>query len=159
DKPIRDAAQALIQKSSQAGVLLALNQQVYQALSQIDAADADPATRHYLERTLLQYRLAGVDKDETTRARIRELQDKATILTLTFGRSVQENVNTVIVEDPSELEGLPDDYLKAHQPGEDGKIILTTDFPDYLPVMTFAHSGDLRRRMFLAYNTRAFPAN
>ncbi len=25
--------------------------------------------------------------------------------------------------------------------------------------MTFAQSGDLRRRMFLAYNTRAFPSN
>ena len=27
------------------------------------------------------------------------------------------------------------------------------------PVMTFAKSGELRERMFLAYNTRAYPAN
>ena len=45
---------------------------------------ADPATRHYVERTLLQYRLAGVDKDDATRARLRELQDKATLLGLTI---------------------------------------------------------------------------
>ena len=38
-------------------------------------------------------------------------------------------------------------------------MVLTTDYPDYLPVMTFAASDALRRRMFLAYNTRAFPAN
>jgi thimet oligopeptidase len=159
DKAIRDMAQSLAQKIAQAGVQLGLNQQVYQALNQIDPESADEATRHYLERTLLQYRLAGVDKDEATRARIKDLQDKATVLALSFGRNVQENVNTVVVEDPIELEGLPDDYRQAHQPGEDGKITLTTNFPDYLPVMTFAKSAALRRRMFVAFNTRAYPQN
>ena len=51
---------------------------------------ADPATRHYLERTLLEYRLAGVDKDDATRAKIRALQDKLTSLTLTFGRNIAD---------------------------------------------------------------------
>jgi thimet oligopeptidase len=159
DKPVRDTAQALLQKISQAGVELSLNRDVYQALAKIDASGADAATKHYLDRTLLQYRLAGVDKDDATRAKIKELQDQATMTSLNFGRNVQEGGNTVTVDDAAELEGLPPDFLEAHQPGEDGKITLTTDFPDYLPVMTFARSGELRRKMFLAYNTRAFPAN
>ena len=159
EKAIRDAAQALTQKIAQAGVQLGLNQQVYQALNQIDPESGDDATRHYLARTLLQYRLAGVDKDEATRNRIKELQDKATMISLSFGRNVQEDVKTVIVEDPAQLDGLPEDYLQAHQPGEDGKITLTTDFPDYLPVMTFAHSPTLRQKMYLAYNSRAYPQN
>ncbi|MGC2162307.1 MAG: M3 family metallopeptidase [Silvibacterium sp.] len=168
DKAVRDTAQAQAQKISQAGVELALNQNVYQALSQISAEDADPATRHYLDRTLLQYRLAGVDKDEPTRTRLKELQDKATLLSLTFSRNVQEGGNTVTIEDPAELNGLPPDFLESHKPVPPasetdsetaGKITLTTDFPDYVPVMTFAKSHDLRKRMFLAYNTRAFPQN
>ena len=159
DKAVRDAAQAQAQKISQVVVELALNRPVYDALSAIDAAAADPATRHYLDRTLLQYRLAGVDRDEPTRARLKELQDKATLLSLTFSRNVQEGGNTVTIDDPTELDGLPPDFLEAHKPGPDGRVILTTDFPDYLPVMTFARSHDLRRRMFLAYNTRAFPQN
>jgi thimet oligopeptidase len=159
DKAIRDTARDLTQIIAQAGVALALNQQVYQALREVNPESADDATRHYLERTLLQYRLAGVDKDEAIRARIKGLQDKATLLSLTFNRNVQENVNTVTVEDPAELYGLPKDFLQAHPPGADGKITLSTDFPDYLPVMTFAQSAPIRRRMFLAYNTRAFPQN
>ena len=159
DKAVRDTAQSLLQKISQAGVELSLNRDVYQALDKIDAVEADAATKHYLERTLLQYRLAGVDKDDATRARIKELQDRATMAALSFGRNVQEGGNTIAVEDASQLEGLPPDYLETHKPGDDGKIKLTTDFPDYLPLMTFAKSNDLRRRMFLAYNTRAFPAN
>jgi thimet oligopeptidase len=159
EKDVRDAAQNLLQKIAQAGVELSLNRDVYNALSAIDATPADAATRHYLDRTLLQYRLAGVDKDDATRARIKELSDQATLLSLTFARNVQEGGNTVAVQDAAELEGLPPDFLASHQPGPDGAITLTTDYPDYLPVMTFARSADLRRRMFLAYNTRAFPAN
>ncbi len=159
EKPVRNAAQELLQKIAQAGVELSLNRDVYQALARIDASETDAAARHYLDRTLLQYRLAGVDKDDATRARIKELQDQATLLSLTFARNVQEGGHRVEVKDRAELEGLPPDFLAAHPPNEDGRIVLTTDFPDYMPVMTFARSADLRRRMFLAYQTRAYPAN
>ncbi|HYK34916.1 M3 family metallopeptidase [Alloacidobacterium sp.] len=159
DKKIRDKAQALTQKIAEAGTLLALNQGVYSALNAMDLTGADDANRHYVERTLLQYRLAGVDKDEATRKKIKDLQDKTTLLSLTFGRNVQENVNRVQIGNVKELEGLPEDYINGHPPDERGRITLTTDYPDYIPVMTFARSADLRLRMFLAYNTRAYPAN
>jgi thimet oligopeptidase len=158
-KPVRDKAQQLAQRVAEAATALSLNQEVYRALAAVDASNADDATRHYVERTLLQYRLAGVDKDEPTRAKLRELQDKATLLSLTIGRNVQEGANKVEITDLSELEGLPEDFRKHHPADETGKVVLTTDYPDYLPVMTFAASDALRRRMFLAYNTRAFPAN
>jgi thimet oligopeptidase len=158
-KPVRDKAQQLAQRVAEAATALSLNQEVYRALAAVDASKADDATRHYVERTLLQYRLAGVDKDEPTRAKLRELQDKATLLGLTIGRNVQEGTQTVVVVDLSELDGLPEDFRKHHPADETGKVVLTTDYPDYLPVMTFAASDALRRRMFLAYNTRAFPAN
>jgi thimet oligopeptidase len=158
-KPVRDKAQQLAQRVAEAATALSLNQDVYRALASVDAASADPATRHYVERTLLQYRLAGVDKEDATRAKLRELQDKATLLSLTISRNVQEGTLKVEVADMSEFEGLPEDFRRNHPPDETGKVVLTTDYPDYLPVMTFAKSDALRRRMFLAYNTRAFPAN
>ena len=158
-KPVRDKAQQLAQRVAEAATALSLNQAVYKALASVDAAHADPGTRHYVERTLLQYRLAGVDKDDATRAKLRELQDKATLLSLTIGRNVQEGGNRVEITDLGELEGLPEDFRRNHPADESGKVVLTTDYPDYLPVMTFAASDALRGRMFLAYNTRAFPAN
>lgn len=158
-KAVRDKAQEMAQRVAEAATALSLNQAVYRALAAVDVAQADDATRHYVERTLLQYRLAGVDKDEATRAKLRELQDKATLLSLTMGRNVQEGTQTVEVTEPGELDGLPEDFRRNHPPDETGKVVLTTDFPDYMPVMTFAASDALRRRMFLAYNTRAYPAN
>lgn len=159
NKTVRDTANTLVQKISEAGVALSLNQPVYKALASIDATKADPATRHYLERTLLEYRLAGVDKDDATRKRITQLQERITQLSLTFGKNVQEDVKTVIVHNPDELAGLPADYIAQHKPTAEGTIKLTTDFPDMTPVMTYAKSASLRREMYLAYSTRAYPAN
>ena len=62
-KEVRDAAQALAQHAAEANTALSLNQEVYHALVALDMSSADPATRYYVQRTLLEYRLAGVDKD------------------------------------------------------------------------------------------------
>jgi len=56
------------------------------------------------------------------------------------------------------LDGLPADYVARHARGG-WKIVLTTDEPDYRPVMTYAKSADLRHQMYLAYNGRAYPEN
>ncbi len=159
DKAVRDKARELTQVVAEAATTLSLNHDVYRALVAMDLSSADPGTSHYVNQTLLNYRLAGVDKDDATRAHLRELSDKATELSLTFAKHVQENVNRVEVRDPAELEGLPQDYIRNHPPDEKGVITLTTDFPDMQPVMTFATNANLRLRMFLAYNTRAYPAN
>src|SRR5271163_5374132 len=73
DAAIRDRAQALVQKASAASTALSLNTAVYHALSAVDVSGADPATQYYAKRTLLEFRLAGVDKDEATRAKIKAL--------------------------------------------------------------------------------------
>src|ERR1700722_19066455 len=67
NKAVRDQAQDEAQRISQAGTALSLNRDVYLALSAIDLTGANEPTKHYVERTLLGYRLAGVDKDDATR--------------------------------------------------------------------------------------------
>jgi thimet oligopeptidase len=158
-KEVRDAGQALVQKVQQAASALALNQEVYRALVAVDVSHADSATRHYMERTLLEYRLAGVDKDATTRAEIKKRFDHITEAQLKFGRNVQENPNHVVVKDKSELAGLPADFVAAHPPAADGSVSFNTDETDSTPIMTYAASEDLRKKMYMAYNTRAYPEN
>jgi thimet oligopeptidase len=162
DKAVRDQAQLEAQRVAMAGSALSLNRAVYDALAAIRLDEASPATKHYVERTLLGYRLSGVDKDEATRDRLHALHDKATQLSLEFSRNIQEGGKTMEAS-PEELEGLPADYIARHpaQKAENGgsQVTLTTDPPDMMPVMTFAASAALRERMFLAYNTRAYPQN
>ncbi|MGD0345312.1 MAG: M3 family metallopeptidase [Terracidiphilus sp.] len=162
DKAVRDQAQMEAQRVAMAGSALSLNRNVYDALVAIKLEGASPATKHYVERTLLGYRLSGVDKDAATRERLHALHDKATQLSLAFSRNIQEGGKTIEAT-PEELEGLPADYIARHpaQKTESGgsQVTLTTDPPDMMPVMTFAASAELRKKMFLAYNTRAYPEN
>ncbi len=169
DKAVRDRAQMEAQRVAQAASALSLNRAVYEALAAITlegagALDgAGAATKHYVERTLLSYRLAGVDKDQATREHLHALHDKATQLSLEFSRNIQEDARTIEATE-AELDGLPADYIARHQvqktgPNAKGRITLSTDQPDMQPVMTFASGAALRERMFLAYNTRAYPSN
>jgi thimet oligopeptidase len=158
DKGVRDAAQMAVQRVSMAGAALSLNRGVYDALAAMDLTGASAATKHYVERTLLGYRLAGVDKDEATRLHLQALHEQATKHSLDFSRNIQEGAKTIeaVLED---LDGLPPDYLARHPANAEGKVTISTDQPDMQPVMTFAANGELRERMYLAYNTRAYPAN
>ncbi len=158
DATFRDHATAMLTKVSAVQTGIALNHDVYSALASLDLSHADSATRYYVHRELLEFRLAGVDKDEATRAKLKELNQKATDLQSTFDRNISDDRKTVEA-DPGELAGLPQDYIDRHKPGADGKVQITTDYPDALPVFTFAKSDDLRRRMLIAFDTRAYPKN
>jgi thimet oligopeptidase len=165
---VRDAAQSLAQEISAEGVALSLNREVYQALAAVDVSAEDAATKYYMERVLLGYKLAGVDRDDAVREKVRELADRMTELSMTFSRTVQDDVRKITVDDPNDLKGLPADYLMKHGVRgvdssdiliADEPVVLTTDPPDMSPVMAYAASAKLRRKMYLAYNDRGYPAN
>ncbi len=158
DAHFRDRATAMTRKVSDSTRALSLNRAVYEALAALSLKGADAATRHYVERQLLQFRLAGVNQDEETRAKLRQLNDKLTQAQSTFERNIADGTKTVEAH-LSELHGLPQDYLDRHKPGPDGKVRITTDDPDALPVLKFAKSDELRRRLYLALWTQAYPQN
>ncbi|HKR00940.1 MAG TPA: M3 family metallopeptidase [Pyrinomonadaceae bacterium] len=159
DEAVRNAAEKESQKVQAFFTDLSLNRAVYDALSSMDLQGADTETRFYVEKTLRDFRLAGVDKDEATRKRIKALRDELVLIGQEFARNIRDDKRTVIAESAAELEGLPADYIARHKPGPDGKITLTIDYPDSLPVFSYARNEALRKRMYMAYNNRAFPMN
>lgn len=155
---MRDEGQALTAQVIQVETKLSLNRQLYDALVAVPQTGLDSATRYYLRHTLLEYRLAGVDRDPATRAKIRSLKDRITKLELAFQRNIDEST-LKITATRAELDGLPADYIARHKPDAHGVYTLTTDPPDVIPVLDFAKSADLRRRVFVAYTSRAYPQN
>ena len=91
DAAYRDHATAMTTKVSSAQTALSLNQDVYHALASLDVSKADPATRYYVQRQLLEFRLAGVDKDEATRDKLKKLQDKLTDDQSAFDRNISDD--------------------------------------------------------------------
>lgn len=158
DATFRDHATAMVTKANAASLALGLNGDVYKALSCLDLPQADAATRHYVERVLLQMRLSGVDKDEATRNKLKALNDKLTDQSSMFDRNIADGQLTIEAT-VAELDGLPQDYLDHHKPDANGKVHITTNYPDYFPVMTFAKNNNLRTRAFDAFQNRAYPKN
>lgn len=159
DSLLRGAAEQATRKGAAYASDLSLNRQVYDALAALDVSRADAETKYYVERTLRDFRLAGVDKDEATRQRIQKLREEIVATGQEFQRNIRSDRSTVALDSVAELEGLPADFIARHQPGADGKVTLTTEYPDYLPVLTYAKREDVRRRMYTTYMKRAFPHN
>ena len=159
DAKFRDSATNMVSKASAAQTALALNRDVYQALSGLDVSKSDAATQYYVKRQLLEFKLAGVDKDDAKRTQLKKLNDDLTNEQSGFDRNISDDQKKVEVTDAKELDGLPQDFIDHHKPGADGRIIITTNYPDALPVLKFSKRDDLRRRLFLAFQTRAYPKN
>ena len=67
---MREAAERCEQEVDALSTELSLDRGVYEALRDLDASGADAPTRFYLYRVLRDFRRAGVDHDDPTRARI-----------------------------------------------------------------------------------------
>ena len=159
DSGMRTIAEQAGQRVSSLATDLSLDRRVFDAIAAVDLRGADPATRYYVDRIRLEFRLAGVDRDNATRARIRALRDELLKAGQEFSRNIRDDVRPITVDSPADLEGLPEDFLASHRPDSSGHIALTTAYPDVLPVLTYAKSDDLRRRARVAFDTRAYPQN
>ncbi len=158
DSTTRATAESMSQEISKFVTDLSLNRKLYDALVAMDISSADAETKFYVERTLRDFRLSGVDKDDATREKLKKLQEELVLISQEFGRNIREEKGTVQCT-VAELEGLPLDFIDRHKPGNDGKVTLTLEYPDYMPVISYAKNDDLRRRMYMAYQNRAFPKN
>ncbi len=159
DVAMRTAAETLAQAVDGFETELALNPAAYGALAGIRTSGAAADLTRYLKLELDDYRREGVDKDAATRAKVSELRDRIVRLRQEFDRNVRDGARTLSVADATELAGLPPDFIAAHKPRPDGTIALTTSASDLQPVMLYARSDDLRRRMLLESQNIAYPAN
>lgn len=145
DPALRDAAETGEQALEAFAVDLSLDRDVYDALTAVDVSGEDDATKYWMERTRLEFRRAGVDRNEATRTRVKELNEELVRLGQEFARNIRNDVRTVHLA-PAALEGLSEDYRRAHPPAQDGTVAVSTNYPDYLPFMTYARSAPARVR-------------
>src|SRR6266545_3261420 len=156
---LRKVADHWYQEAQRFATELSLNRPLYDAFTALDASGEDDETRYALEKILRDFLRSGVDRDEATRARVQALRDEITAIGQDFDRIIREDVRSISVDSPGELEGLPEDFVEGHAPGPDGKITLTTNYPDSIPVFRYARNADVRRRLQFEYLNRGHPAN
>ena len=138
---------------------LKLDRDLFQAVGAVSGIDADDrVTVRFREHVLREYRLAGVDKDDAARQKLKDLQEEAVKLGQEFAKNIREG-RLVIEFTAKDLDGLPEDFLKAHAADAQGKIKISTDNPDFFPVVNYAKSEATRMKIYQAYLSRAKDQN
>ena len=134
----------------------------YEALAKSEHfASLDKAQQKVLQNTLRDFKLSGIALPEAEQQRYAEIQQRLSELTNTFSENVLDATQGWYfhTEDPSDLQGLPDDAIEAAANAAktrelDGWVI-TLDFPSYYAVMTYANNSAVREQLYRAYSTRA----
>jgi thimet oligopeptidase len=158
EESVRSAAESGEQEAHRLLTELGLDRELYDVLAAVDPSALDEDARRVLELSLRDFRRSGVDQDESVRDRIRKLAERETEVGQEFSKNIRDDVRGVRLN-PEQLEGLPADYVEAHPPGPDGKVEISTDYPDYIPFMTFAHDRFARRELLQEFLNRAWPVN
>ncbi|NMO16306.1 Zn-dependent oligopeptidase [Pyxidicoccus fallax] len=158
DGAMREAGEAAEQALETLSNDIRMDRAVYDVLASLDLSREDAPTRKWMEKVLREFRRAGVDRDEATRARVKELQEELVRIGQEFSRNIRQDTRSEALP-PSALEGLPDDYVRAHPPGADGKVRITTDYPDIVPFMTYSRDAEARETMWRLFRLRGHPAN
>ena len=114
-----------------------------------------------LENTLRGFRLSGVHLDNKKRKLLRSYQERLAKLESKFEQNILDSSNSWSknFKTNNALSGMPQSSLEiaaetASRNKEDG-YTLKLDQPCYMAVMTFAHSQNLRKTLYLAYASRA----
>jgi len=137
---------------------LSLNRGVFDALKSVDVSNADSATQYFMMRTLRDFRRAGVDKDEPTRKEIAGIYEDLVKTGQDFDRNIRTDSRKIEIM-PDDLAGLPDDFVKGHPAGSDGKVTLSIETPDYGPVIRYAQKTGVREKLMHESMNRGYPAN
>lgn len=119
-----------------------------------------------LEETYKGFVRGGANLDADKQARLRELNEKISVLELTFGQNVLKETNAfkLVVDNKEDLAGLPESLIAAAAEtaaadSMEGKWIFTLHNPSVIPFLQYADNRALREKIFKAYINRGNNSN
>ena len=113
-----------------------------------------------LQKSFDSFARNGANLSDEDKAKYRELTTELSKTTLAFGQNMLKATNayTLNVTDSTRLAGMPESALEAaaqtaKEKGHEGWTF-TLQAPSYSPVMMYCEDRDLRRELYMAYNTQ-----
>jgi peptidyl-dipeptidase Dcp len=130
---------------------------------QKDDLDLTPEQTTLLEDTYKGFVRGGALLDETKQKRLREVNERMSVLSPTFMNNVQKSSELfeLVIDDKNDLSGLPDSAIEAaafaaKEKDMEGKWLFTLDYPSYVPFVQYADNRELREKIWHAFGSRAF---
>jgi thimet oligopeptidase len=116
--------------------------------------DKLPEDRKRLLADLLRdFRRNGLELSPDKQKELRRLNDEIVKLGQEFESNIASARGTIEVR-PSQLKGLPKEYVAKHKPNKNGKIEISTDYPDYFPFVTYATDRRAALDLYVSFTNR-----
>lgn len=139
-----------------------LFERVKSVYSRKDALKLDKDQMKLLEDTYKSFTRSGANLSPQDKQTYGKYQEELSLLTLKFGQNVLAATNAfeLNLTDEADLEGLPQ-YVRdmgaatAKEKGQQGWTF-DLSYPSYSPFMQYSAREDLRKKMYMAYNSEAF---
>lgn len=163
---IQQLAQEISPMLTAYGNDILLDQELFKAIEKVYLQKEDlnlsPEQMTLLDKTYKSFIRNGANLSDEHKTKLREIDRALSKLSLTFGENVLAETNKyeLLIADESKLDGLPEDIREAaaqtaEEKGKGGKWMFTLAFPSYIPFMTYIKDRELRKELFIAYNTKA----
>lgn len=158
DAAVREAGDAAMRRIDAFSTDLGLDHDLFEIAGAVSADGLDPQGTRLLGRIRRDFRRSGVDRDEATRGRLKELAELELAASQEFSRNIRDGVRRIRVH-PDDLSGMPADWLADHPAEADGLVTVTTENPDSVPLMTYCDQRRTRAAMSFERLNVAWPVN
>ncbi len=135
------------------------NDRLYAACLAVTAQEGlSKEQKYFLDELLLDFKKVGQGLGEADKKEAGDLQNEIFSRYMEFQKNVQ-NDKSRLVASSKELKGLKPSFLTPLEKDENGNYLLGCDYPTYFYVMENCPVEKLRRRFYMLFNNRAYPAN
>ncbi len=165
DDELQQIAEEVSPLMTEYSMYVSLNAELFNRIKSVyekkDKLSLEEDQKRLLDETYRSFVRQGANLEKESKALYGKYMEELSLLSLKYGKNVLSATNSYILhlEDEAELDGLPE-YLKeaasseAKERGLNGWVF-TLDRPSYGPFMKYCKNPELRRQMYMAYNTRA----
>ncbi|MBQ9500001.1 MAG: M3 family metallopeptidase [Bacteroidaceae bacterium] len=143
----------------------ALFHRVKAVYDQREALDLSTEQSRLLEDTYVGFARNGANLEGKDKETYRTLTNQLSLLTLQFSENLLKETNDyqLHITEADQLAGLPENSKAAaqetaHEKGLEGWVF-TLQAPSYMPFMMYAEKRELRKELYMAYNTKCTHEN
>jgi thimet oligopeptidase len=160
---MRDAATMQQSRINAFMVDISADKQLYQAVKAytLDGAqkeDLNDEQRYVLDTMMRDFKRSGLELPDAQLEQVKALSKEITDLGKLFDKNLGEDKSFITV-DAAGLDGVSPEFVASLKKDAEGNYILGVDYPTIAQVMEHATSSDTRKRLYLAFDNRAYPAN
>jgi thimet oligopeptidase len=161
DPDIRNAATDLELKMGKYFVDIFTREDIFNAIDEYSKnikENLDEVDKRLLDKIIYAFKKNGLYGDEKTRKKVKKLLKDLVELEVEFSKNIRETRDYIEVDEKS-LDGLDENYKKRLKKNENGKYIISTDYPDYIPFMDNSKDDNARKVLEIKFNNRCYPQN